>query len=136
MELPLHGGQLRHIAARFGVPAVQLLDFSANINPAGPPAAVLASLSASLEDLSTLTAYPDLEEAELKRAIARYASVRAENVAVANGFVPLLDTALRVLGVRRCLLPAPAFVEYRKALDRAPIRCLPRPASPTTSRLC
>jgi threonine-phosphate decarboxylase len=45
--------------------------------------------------------------------------VRADDVAVANGFVPLLDAALRALGVRRCLLPLPAFGEYRVALERA-----------------
>ncbi len=33
---PAHGGQLRQIAARYGIPAERLIDFSANINPAGP----------------------------------------------------------------------------------------------------
>ena len=41
---PFHGGQLRQIADRFGIPLAELLDFSANINPEGPPAAVLSCL--------------------------------------------------------------------------------------------
>jgi threonine-phosphate decarboxylase len=123
--LPIHGGQLRYVAECFGIPASELLDFSANVNPEGPPPAVLSTLRASIEDLSILTSYPDLEQTELKRSIARYAGVGYQNIAVANGFVPLLETALRTLPIRSCLLPVPAFVEYRKALGRARIKIAP-----------
>jgi len=118
---PLHGGQLRQIAERFGIARAQLLDFSANINPDGPPASVLAAIREGLDDLSMLTDYPDLEEAELKQSIARYAKVRPQNIIVANGFVPLLEAVLRTLKVRRCVLPVPSFVEYRKTLESAGI---------------
>ena len=43
-ELPTHGGQLRQIAERFGIPMSQLLDFSANINPEGPLPRVIPAL--------------------------------------------------------------------------------------------
>ena len=72
---PLHGGQLRQIAVRFGIPITQLLDFSASINPDGPPPAVLANLRASLDEPSALTTYPDLDQLELKQAIGRFAGV-------------------------------------------------------------
>ncbi|MBB6142923.1 threonine-phosphate decarboxylase [Silvibacterium bohemicum] len=124
-ELPTHGGQLRSLAQRFGIAESQLLDFSANINPEGPPAVVHSTLRASLDDLSMLMSYPDLEEIDLKQSIARYAGVSHQNIAVANGFVPLLEAALRTLDIRRCLLPVPAFVEYRKALARARIEVFP-----------
>ena len=119
---PLHGGQLRQISERFGIPVAELLDFSANINPIGPPPTAVSALRASLDDLTTLTEYPDLEQLDLKQALARYAGTDARNVIVANGFVPLLEAALRVLNIRSCLLPVPAFVEYRKALERAGVR--------------
>lgn len=122
---PIHGGQLRHLAERFAIPVSQLLDFSANINPEGPPQAVLAALRESLDDLSVLTNYPDLQQAELRQSIARYAGVRPQNIAVANGFVPLLEAALRALPIRRCLLPVPAFVEYRRALTRSQVEIIP-----------
>ncbi len=126
---PLHGGQLREIAERFGIFASELLDFSANINPSGPPPAVLASLRASLDDLSTLTEYPDLRQTELKSSIASYAGTRQEHVVVANGFVPLLEAALRTLDIRSCLLPVPCFVEYRRTLRRAGIEVVPHALS-------
>jgi len=117
--VPFHGGQLRQIADRFGIAAAGLLDFSANINPEGPPAAAISTLRESLNDSSILTSYPDIEESVLRSAIAHYTKVNSENIAVANGFVPLLDVALKVIPIRRCLVPVPAFVEYRRTLARA-----------------
>ena len=122
---PLHGGQLQQIAERFGIPLSQLLDFSANINPDGPPSSVLSTLRASLDDLSALTEYPDLQLTELKQAIAGCARIHTPNVTVANGFVPLLQAVLRALPIRRCLLPLPAFVEYRRTLGRAGVEIAP-----------
>ena len=130
MPVPMHGGQLQTLSERFGIPVSELLDFSANINPEGPPPAVLMTLRASLDDLSVLTNYPDLEERDLKQAIARYAGIAPQNVVVANGFVPLLETVLRTLPIRKCLLPVPAFFEYRKTLERAQIEIVPFPLVP------
>ena len=122
---PAHGGQLRQIAARYGIPAKQLLDFSANINPAGPPSSVLAAIRRTLDEPSTLAMYPDLELIELKEAIAKYTGVEPENIAVANGFMPLLEAALRSLRIKRCLLPVPCFSEYRNVLENAGISVTP-----------
>jgi threonine-phosphate decarboxylase len=122
---PAHGGQLRQIAARYGIPAEQLLDFSANINPAGPPSSVLTAIRRALEDPSTLAIYPDLELIELKQAIAEYTGVLRENIAVANGFVPLVDAALRSLKIKRCLLPVPSFNEYRNTLENNSVSVTP-----------
>jgi threonine-phosphate decarboxylase len=124
-QLPTHGGQLRQIAERFGIPLSQLLDFSANINPEGPPPAVIPTLHASLEDPGSLGCYPDIELTELKQSLAHYAGVAPDNIVVANGFVPILDAALRALKIRHCLMPVPAFVEYRSALTRAQIKITP-----------
>lgn len=121
----LHGGQIRQIADHFGLPVSDLLDFSANINPEGPPLAVLSCLRASLNNLSTLANYPDLDEMELRQSFARYAGIRSENVAVANGFVPLLEAALRILAIQTCLVPMPAFVEYRRVLERSRVEIVP-----------
>jgi threonine-phosphate decarboxylase len=118
---PLHGGQLRQSAERFDVLVSELLDFSANINPSGPPPSVISTLRASLDDPSTLTEYPDLQQTDLRQALARYAGANETNVIVANGFVPLLEATLRTLKFRNCLLPVPAFVDYRKTLERAGI---------------
>jgi threonine-phosphate decarboxylase len=127
---PAHGGQLRQIAEQYGIPAERLTDFSANINPNGPPSSVLAAMRRALEDPATLGAYPDLELIELKQTIAKCTGVRPENVAAANGFVPLLESALRSRKIERCLLPVPSFNEYRKVLENAGVAVIPYRLSP------
>jgi len=122
---PVHGGQLRHIAARYGIPAERFLDFSANINPAGPPSSVLTAIRRALGEPSTLAMYPDVELVELKQAIAEYTRLQPTNIAVANGFIPLLEAALRSLNIKRCLLPVPSFSEYRNALENADVSVTP-----------
>jgi threonine-phosphate decarboxylase len=122
---PVHGGQLRQIAARYGIAAERLLDFSANINPAGPPSSVLSAIRKALDEPSALAMYPDIESVELKQAIAEYTGVESKNVAVANGFVPLLEAAVRSLKIKRCLLPIPSFCEYRNTLENAGVFVAP-----------
>jgi threonine-phosphate decarboxylase len=119
--LPTHGGQLREISERFGIPISQLVDFSANINPEGPPPAVIPALHASLDDPASLACYPDMEQMALKHSLARYAGIGLDGIVVANGFVPMLDAVLHALKIRHCLMPVPAFVEYRSALIRAQV---------------
>ena len=131
--LPIHGGQLQALAERFNIPISEFVDFSANINPEGPPPSVLSTLRASLDDMSVLTSYPDLRESDLKESVARYAGVSPQQVVVANGFVPLLEAALRILPIRNCLLPVPAFVEYRKALARAQVAIISFPLAPESN---
>jgi threonine-phosphate decarboxylase len=120
-----HGGQLRQIASSFGIPKERLLDFSANINPAGPPASVLAAIKRAIDDPATLASYPDLDLAQLRWAISACIGVPPENIAIANGFVPLLQAALRSLGIKRCLLPLPSFSEYRRGLENEGVAIIP-----------
>ncbi len=56
--------------------------------------------------------------------------VQPENVAVANGFVPLLEAALRSLKIERCLLPVPSFNEYRNTLENVRLAIVPYRLSP------
>ncbi len=129
-EIPLHGGQLHRISERFSIPISDLIDFSANINPDGVPPSLLPVLRASLGDHSILTSYPDLENASLKHSIATHSSLAPEQLVVANGFVPLFECALRTLNIKRCLLPLPAFVEYRRSLENSGVEVLPHYLTP------
>jgi threonine-phosphate decarboxylase len=127
---PLHGGQLHQIADHFGIPLSELVDFSANINPDGPPPAVLSCLREAINSPSIITNYPDLDEVDLRRCIAKYAGIQPENIAISNGFVPLLDAALQTLSIRSCLVPVPAFVEYRRTLERSRVEIVPHILQP------
>lgn len=129
-QIPLHGGQLRQLAARFSVPVENLLDFSANINPHGPSESLLTALREALVP-SVVRDYPDSQYSSLKSAFASYAGVPSESLAVANGVIPLLDASLRATKVRRCLLPIPCFGEYQTVLERCGVQVVPFPLSPS-----
>src|ERR1700723_1903886 len=91
IDPPAHGGQLRQIAQRFGIPASKLLDFSANLHPGGPPPHVFEALSHALLNPDTMRDYPDLDLPELRSSLAAYAGVAPSNIVIANGMAPLLD---------------------------------------------
>jgi threonine-phosphate decarboxylase len=121
--LPTHGGQLRELAAEFDVPESSLLDFSASIHPHPPSELVIDSLCDALRARTILTAYPDMHYAALKEAIAAYAEVGAQSISIGSGVMPLLAAALCVARPSKCLVPIPAFGEYRKVLDAYGVEC-------------
>jgi len=109
-----HGGELRSFAEKFGISESDVLDFSSNINPLGPPASIRKVYESSLEDL---THYPDPEALEFRRAVSRHFPLWPENVVAGNGAIELLDLILRLLRPKRALLIEPAFLEYRRLLN-------------------
>lgn len=121
--LPAHGGQLRELAAEFGVPEASLLDFSASIHPHPPSDRVVDTLCAALRARAILTTYPDMHYGALKEAIAAYAQVSVQAIAIDSGVMPLLAAALCALRPHRCLVPVPAFAEYCKVLDTCGVEC-------------
>lgn len=118
-----HGGELRNFSERFGIPEAEILDFSSNINPLGPPESVIALYQ---ESVGELQAYPDSEALEFRREAARHFPLWPENVIAGNGAVELLDLIVRFLRPKRALVVEPAFLEYRRLLKRegAEIRSL------------
>jgi len=121
--IPAHGGQLRELAAEFRVPEKSLLDFSASIDPQPPSDPMIAALCEALRARTILTSYPDMHYVALKNAIAAYVHVGAEAISIHSGVMPLLGSALNALRPRRCLIPVPAFAEYRKVLGLCGVEC-------------
>jgi threonine-phosphate decarboxylase len=114
--LPVHGGDRAAAALRFGIDASTLIDLSANINPLGPPAALVAALREAAADLAALQEYPEPTYRELRERIARELHVEPDSIVVGNGAAALLEAALALERPRRCVLPVPAFSEYARAL--------------------
>ncbi len=107
-----HGGNLREAAATYGLPQAQLLDFSANINPLGPPASVLAAIAAGV---SSIVHYPDPQAKELHRALAEATGYPAEQLLAGNGAAELLFAIFHALKPQRVGLLQPCFSEYEEA---------------------
>lgn len=120
-QRPPHGGDVEAVAARYQLAVAELIDFSANINPLGPPPALLARLRRDAIDVDLLRRYPDAELSELRGAIASQMGVAETSLVIANGAAALIDAAVRAINPSRCLVPVPAFSEYHRAL--AAVRC-------------
>ena len=111
-----HGGGVFALARLMGVSPDDFLDFSANINPLGPPAGVQEAFN---ESFSRVVHYPDRDAAELRHALARFHGVAPEQLLVANGSTELIYLLPRITNGRKALIIAPAFSEYCRALRRA-----------------
>jgi histidinol-phosphate aminotransferase len=112
----IHGGvRLDEITAA-GRTTGQVLDFSVNLSPIGPPAGVRAAVAAA--DLSS---YPDPESAALVAALSERLDLPAECILVGNGATELIHLVTRVFvrqGQRPIVL-APTFGEYAVATELA-----------------
>lgn len=107
----LHGGRVYRAAERWGVNPHEILDFSANINPMGPPPGVRRALA---EAQAALGLYPDV--GEFVAALSAHLDISPEDIVVGSGSTALIFAAIRALRPRRALILEPAFGEYHRAL--------------------
>ncbi|MDI5936041.1 aminotransferase class I/II-fold pyridoxal phosphate-dependent enzyme [Halomonas kalidii] len=110
---PSHGGQAATLLARFGLPADrELLDFSANINPLGPPAWLAERLLAALDGLAR---YPDPDYREAREAIAAAEGVTPAQVLPTNGGAEAIFLVAAAHAGGRAAVVEPTFSEYARA---------------------
>jgi L-threonine-O-3-phosphate decarboxylase len=111
---PHHGGNLAWAAALAGCHPQEILDFSASINPLGPPPSVLNAITQHLGDIQ---AYPDPNATKLRQQLSLFHQVPIDWVMVGNGAAELLTWACRSLGeMAQVHLLTPAFGDYWRAL--------------------
>ncbi len=110
-----HGGNI-HKVLREGGEAAELLDFSANINPLGPPAWVRSHVNRHLE---MIVHYPDPDCRELLRTIAERYQVDEHQVVAANGTTELLHLLPRIIRPRPVIIPVPSYIDYQRVFTAA-----------------
>lgn len=120
---PVHGGISLAELNAFGLTREAVIDFSININPLGPPPGAKDALSKV-----DISAYPDPESLELRKAISQFTGVMPEHIVVGNGsteLIHLLASACLGLGDTTVIL-APTFSEYEVAAKQvgAEVVCL------------
>ena len=108
-----HGGNVHLLARNKHLNSREIIDFSANINPLGPPEWLRAVISSTIEKL---VHYPDPESYDLVRAIAGHLHVPAEAVIAANGTTELLYHLPKVLHRSRAIIPMPSYIDYAKVM--------------------
>lgn len=109
-----HGAHGDLVSRTLDVPVGELLDFSQNINPLGPPGDVPRAARRALYEGSGR--YPDLEYTELREALAAYLGVPAGRIVPTNGGAEALFLAARAAPEGgRALVLEPTFSEYAAA---------------------
>jgi L-threonine-O-3-phosphate decarboxylase len=114
LSRPLHGGNLAWAAIIAGCPESLITDFSASINPLGPPKSAIAAIESHL---STIKHYPDPNYTQLRSVLAQEHHLTPEWILPGNGVAELLTWVGRDLSEKEttCLL-SPAFGDYTRAL--------------------
>lgn len=111
---PLHGGNIAWAAALIGCSPDAILDFSASINPLGPPESAIAAIKSHLPNLQ---AYPDPDYYQLRITLSEVHQVPSDWILPGNGSAELLTWAGWDLSeLDRTFLVTPAFNDYWRAL--------------------
>lgn len=110
---PKHGGQAKALLAHFELPADHRLeDFSANLNPLGPPAWVRDWLT---RQLAGLEHYPSPDYGAARQAIAAHHQLQPEQVLLTNGGAEAIFLAAALHAGQRAAIITPSFGEYDRA---------------------
>lgn len=125
MSRPSHGGNLTWAANLAGCPVSALIDFSASINPLGPPESAIAAIK---NGLRSLTHYPDPNYDQLRASLGQWHKLPPDWILPGNGSAELLTWASWELSHQRLTyLITPAFGDYWRSLKTFSAQVKPCP---------
>lgn len=104
-----HGGDILTASKQFGVET--FIDFSANINPLGPPVAVREAIN---NGLSSIMQYPDPAHRTLKAKISKQLTIPDEMILIGNGAAECMALCIQGLQPKRVGVIYPCFSEYEQ----------------------
>jgi len=107
-----HGGRVYEAARRLGIAPEEVIDFSANINPMGPPSGVLAAIEKYLAPVN-LRSYPDAHP--FVSALAEKHGIEPGEIVIGPGSAALIFATMRALLPATAVVLEPCFDEYFRA---------------------
>ncbi len=122
--LPPHGGDRDALLSCSEHADEELIDFSVNVRPDGPPEYLRLAMLRALNDAGR---YPAPDSAPLRRLCAKKTGLSEDSVVFGNGTSELLHALAHVLaknGTPCVVIPEPAFGDYEKACRLAGLRTL------------
>ncbi|WP_226665287.1 threonine-phosphate decarboxylase CobD [Metabacillus litoralis] len=115
MKWPAHGGQPAKIYHLTNLTkSEKVYDFSANLNPLGPPEQVKQQLPQSFDFIQS---YPDPEYVEATRIVSKHENLQEKNVLLTNGGAEAIFLIAQLFSSKKALIIEPTFSEYRRACD-------------------
>jgi cobyric acid synthase CobQ/L-threonine-O-3-phosphate decarboxylase len=122
-----HGGNVWKLAERAGVRPEDLIDFSASINPLGPPPWLAEAVA---DALPQVVHYPDPEASDLALAACELYKVWPTQALAGNGVSELLPAVCALaarMGLARAIIPTPAYVDLDRCCRQAGLAVDPFP---------
>jgi threonine-phosphate decarboxylase len=116
VEQPLdreHGGDIYAWAKKARIDPTEIIDFSASINPLGPPECARQAFQRSCTEVLR---YPDPYAEQLKEALAKHHDMKPAEILIGNGSTQLIYLLCFALRPRKALVVGPAFSEHANAL--------------------
>ncbi|MDN3015267.1 threonine-phosphate decarboxylase CobD [Paenibacillus sp. BSR1-1] len=113
MNWPSHGSNPQYLYKAMGLkhPDKQI-DFSANINPLGPPPSLQENWNSFFQKIMV---YPDPFASNLKERIACKEGLSDDSILIGNGGAELISLIGRMMAGKKVLIVEPAFSEYEAA---------------------
>ena len=106
MKKMIHGGDIYR--------PPDMIDFSSNCNPFGPPQSVQDAICRAAGQIGH---YPDVQCSLLRDALSAKLHVPGAWIFFGNGAAEVIFAAVTALKPKKALLPAPTFAEYAQALE-------------------
>lgn len=110
-----HGGDLKTASETFGFKQELLLDFSANINPLGPPESVIQVIT---EQWGTMIHYPDPAQRGYLTALGRKLGVDLKWLLAGNGAAECMALAILAIAPKKVGVIYPSFSEYEQLSEQ------------------
>jgi threonine-phosphate decarboxylase len=113
LRLPTHGSNPHYLYEALGIERPSsYLDFSANINPLGPPSSIKERWMGFFDGILD---YPDPHAVELTNLIAKREALPEQSVLVGNGGAEIITLVANMMANKQVLIVQPAFAEYAEA---------------------
>ncbi|WP_158735287.1 threonine-phosphate decarboxylase CobD [Alteribacillus sp. YIM 98480] len=115
MSWPEHGAMPAALSKQLSQARCrEIIDFSVNTNPFGPPADLKRKLK---EWTDTIYQYTDPSHCTLREHMAEKISCKPDHVLPGNGGAELIFAAARLFANKKVVLIEPTFTEYKQALQ-------------------
>ncbi|MDQ0256354.1 threonine-phosphate decarboxylase [Evansella vedderi] len=115
MQWPIHGGQPETMKQLFHMEREkEILDFSANLNPLGPPPWLKDEIYQSFDHI---TKYPDPNYPNSHGALAAYERLTTDEVLLTNGGAEAIFLVAKLFEGGKAFIVQPTFVEYERACE-------------------
>lgn len=112
MNLPKHGANPHYLYQKMERPMPEeIIDFSVNLNPWGPPPAIFAQWQNWQEEI---IAYPDPNGQQLKEKIASREQIQPTNILLGNGAAELIQLLAAHFRDQKIGIFQPTFSEYER----------------------